>query len=690
MPENDESSALPRSSVERYCPLLAQARISGGPLCGPSEDIAALRRELALFEMAERLGSIGHWHWPVGAERAEWSTEAWRIHGLTPTPRGPRLADALARYHPDDRHAIETAFARSVRTGAPFDLEVRLTLSDGRLRAINAVGRAERCADGKVCALFGVLRDVTEERRALTRATRAETQLRDAVEALTDGFALYDAEDRLVLCNRRYREIYAESAEAMHPGASFESILRHGLAHGQFPEAARREEAWLAERLRRHHDLCHVIEQELPGDRWLRIVESTTADGGRVGFRVDITALKRQQRELEAARARAEAASRAKTAFLANMSHEIRTPMNGVIGMAAALEPLVPEGRARQMLAAIAESGETLMAILNDILDVSKIEAGRITFESCRFSLDEIARRIERIHTLKAAEHGLSLGVSVAPGLPCLRLGDPVRVQQILHNLVGNAIKFTPAGEVVLSIGPAPGAPDRVLFEVRDTGIGMSAREISRVFERFIQGDDATARQFGGTGLGLAITRGLAEAMGGEVSVEARPGEGSTFRVVLPLPVAAPETAPPRAPDLAARLPAGLRLLAADDNRVNRMVLMACLAPLGAEVTMVENGADAVAAHAAALAQGSGFDVLLLDISMPGMDGIAVLDAIRRAEAAAARPPVPAIAVTANAMAHQVERYLAAGFNAHLAKPFRRDALEACIAGALDPGTCPA
>ncbi|MCL5776992.1 ATP-binding protein [Limibaculum sp. FT325] len=649
----------------------APGAAAGGTRPGP----AAPHRDLALFEMAERLGMIGHWHWRVGAERIDWSAGAWRIHDLTPRADGPTVGEALDGYDPADRAELRKAFQRALHAGAPYDLEVRLRLPDGRLRAVNAIGRAERGGDGRISGLFGVLRDVTEELRALARATRAETRLRNAVEALPDGFALFDAADRLVLSNRRYREIYAESAEAIRPGASFEEILRHGLARGQYPQAVGREEDWLAERLHRHEGVCTVVEQELPGDRWYRVVESPTAEGGRVGFRVDITALKRQQRELEAARLRAEAANAAKSAFLASMSHEIRTPMNGVIGMAAALEALVPEPRARKMLAAIAESGDMLTSILDDVLDVSKIEAGRMTLEHTRLALDEIARRIEPVHAIKASEKGISLDVRVDPALPRMRIGDPVRLQQILHNLVGNAIKFTPSGEVAVHVSGAPDDAGKVIFEVRDTGIGMSPEQAARVFERFTQADASTTREFGGTGLGLAIVRGLADAMGGEVSLGSRPGKGTEVRVILPLPVAPPDPGADLPAAASPRPRAGLRILAADDNRVNRMVLMACLAPLDAEVTMVESGVEALAAYEA-----GAFDAALLDISMPGMDGIELVAGLRWIEALQHRPKVPAIAVTANAMPHQAERYIAAGFAAHLPKPIRREALEACLA----------
>ncbi len=643
-----------------------------------------------------------------------------------------------------------------------------------------------------------------------------EAQLVAAFEALDDGFALYDAEDRLVLCNARYREVYAASAAAMVPGVRFEDILRHGLAQGQYAEAAGREEAWLAERLAAHRGSGVRLEQRLGDGRWLRVVEKPTPEGGRVGFRVDITELKRQQAALEAANAQltaalaardaaesrffdiaavssdwfweqdaegrftylsesfgestgsdpaevlgrrrrevhrpeecearppdwawleariaarepfrdfvyrlpggggtgrwvrvsgapvfgpdgafrgyrgvgsdvteltralrqAEEASRAKSLFLANMSHEIRTPMNGVIAMADLMAEALTDPAHRQMIAAIRDSGEMLLSIIDDILDFSKIEAGKLDLETVSFQPAEIARRVENLHTLKAAEKNISFAVLTGRGHDAPRLGDPHRILQILHNLVSNAIKFTEAGEVTVAIRCAPEKP--LVLEVRDTGIGMSEAQRQAVFEDFVQADSSTTRRFGGTGLGMAIVKRLVRAMGGGIELESRLGAGTRVRVTLPLALA--EAAPAREappPEAAPRpLPAGLRVLAADDNRTNRVVLEALLKRLGVVADIVASGPEAVEAGRA-----GGYDLLLLDISMPGMDGTETLAALRAEEAAAGRAPTPAIAVTANAMTHQVAEFLAAGFDAHVAKPIRAPRLVAAMGGCLD------
>jgi signal transduction histidine kinase/CheY-like chemotaxis protein len=404
----------------------------------------------------------------------------------------------------------------------------------------------------------------------------------------------------------------------------------------------------------------------------------------------DITEQVAAEEELRAAALRAEAANQAKSRFLANMSHEIRTPLNGILGMAQLLEDEIADAGQRDRLATIRTSGEMLLAVLNDILDVSKIEAGKLELEAVPFQPAELLRRIEAMHAPQAAARGLALRVRAGRGADRLRLGDPSRLAQVLHNLVGNAVKFTEAGGVSVVIAATGDGALRIC--VRDSGIGMTEAQIGRIFEDFEQADGSVTRRFGGTGLGMSIVRRLVGLMGGEIGLQSRPGMGTVVRIRLPLPPA-PEGAGAVQPGLAfapgsAFLPvsapaagaaavpalAGLRALAADDNATNRLILEAMLGRLGVAVQMAADGRSAVAAWAPGAA-----DLLLLDISMPGMDGMETLAAIRARERAAGLPPAPAVAITANAMSHQVADYLAAGFSAHVGKPFRREDLAAAI-----------
>jgi signal transduction histidine kinase/FixJ family two-component response regulator len=402
----------------------------------------------------------------------------------------------------------------------------------------------------------------------------------------------------------------------------------------------------------------------------------------------------RLARSLKGERARAEEASRLKSQFLANMSHEIRTPLNGVLGMAQLLEERLDPGAEREMAGTIRQSGGALLDILNDILDLAKIEAGRIELRSAPFDPAVLLERIERLHQPQAALKGVALTVRRGAGLDRALVGDEMRLTQVLHNLVGNAVKFTERGTVTIEAswhGAADGRADgRLRIAVADTGIGMSPDQQARVFEDFVQADGAITRRYGGTGLGLSISRRLVALMGGTIGVDSQAGAGSRFEIDLPAARAAPGLAAlpcPSAAGATAVAPdlAGLHVLVAEDNTTNQRVLTGMLGPSGVRLTVVGDGRAAVAAVAAGLTGGpQPFDLLLLDIQMPGMDGVTALQAIRELTTARGHPAPPAIALTANVMPGQVAGYIAAGFCAHLGKPVRKAELLASVAHHAD------
>lgn len=386
-------------------------------------------------------------------------------------------------------------------------------------------------------------------------------------------------------------------------------------------------------------------------------------------------------RDLESAKIAAEAADKAKSAFLAQMSHEIRTPLNGVLGMAAAIANTSLDERQKRLVSVIQESGDTLLALLNDVLDLAKIESGKLEIETIDFSVSAIIRSAEAIFSTRAHEKGLSFSVSIDEVADNWCIGDPTRLRQIIYNLMSNAIKFTNEGDIkVRASGEKVGEGEIALcFEVEDSGIGIDENGIARLFQKFSQADSATTRKFGGTGLGLAISKQLANLMGGDIVVKSKLGVGSIFTFTVRVPIGqAPAQTDAQTFNEALAIDGEdakvLRILAAEDNANNRLVLKMFLEQVGVTPTFVENGALAVEAWKTA-----DFDVILMDVQMPIMSGPEASSEIRKLERKTNRARTPIIALTANAMTHHVRECLLAGMDAHVAKPIQPDLLFATI-----------
>ncbi|MNQ26020.1 Sensory/regulatory protein RpfC [compost metagenome] len=489
--------------------------------------------------------------------------------------------------------------------------------------------------------------------------------LQRALEAASDGFVVTDEHDRIVHWSSGAERLFGFSAteakgrSRMLLGLETQALgggPEHGGGAGRAPSAAVRGEA-----VARRKD-GSTLDIEIGLAAWFEDGTRRTSTTIK-----DISRRKAQRAELERARAGAEAANRAKSAFLANMSHELRTPLNGIIGLVELLAGTPLSVRQQELARVIQASAERLRGLIGDILDLARIESGEVEITREAFDLGAEVERAVALCALKASEKGLDLQLHQEVETERV-VGDPLRLKQVLINLLNNAIKFTDAGSVSLDVSRLEG--DRRRFEVRDTGMGFSVEQRETLFERFHQADDAVSRNAGGAGLGLTLCRDLVEAMGGVINACAQPGAGATFWFELPLEPAgqaAEEKARARS-DL--ERPAVTRVLAADDNETNRRVLELILEAAGVSVMTVNDGAMAIEAW-----RQSEFDVVLMDMMMPGTDGLAATRAIRALEIREGRPRTPIVMLTAHTLEEHVAAALAAGADLHLAKPITASSL---------------
>jgi len=528
--------------------------------------------------------------------------------------------------------------------------------------------------------VFGI--DDTERKRALIELQASREKLAEAQAIAHVGNWEFDlATDRLEWSDEVYR-IYG------HAPGSFTPHFRADYLPATHPDDRQKLLDALAYVLetRAPHAIEHRIILPNGDERVVEVrAQFPRADAAGnvvrlVGVVQDVTERSRVSAELLAARDAAEAGSRAKSAFLANMSHEVRTPMNGVIGMAELLlrEPLGDKGR--RYAETIQRSGRALLGVLDDVLDLSKVEAGQLRLEVAPLDLSALVIEMKDLFGEAARAKGIRLSLEVAPDAARWVTGDALRLRQVLLNLVSNAVKFTGQGTIAVSArGEAGGA---VRFEVKDTGIGIAHDQQARIFDAFAQAEDGTTRRYGGTGLGLSISRHIVGLMGGTIGVHSVPGEGSLFWFSVPLA----EALAPGAAQLATgggapagKALAGRRVLVVEDEPVNAEVTRAMLLRLGVEVVTADDGAQAVVAHAR-----QAFDCVLMDCQMPVMDGLEATRRIRGAEAAGGAERTPIVALTAHVLPEHRKDCIDAGMDDYLAKPFSATALEQVLARQLE------
>jgi len=580
---------------------------------------AELRANRDFFHRMGEIAKVGYWVADFQSNTIDWSLESLRIMDA---PEGftPNAAEVRERYGPDYILAIDMAWRFAREHGDGFDLELYFNSFANEKKWLRVAASPE-IKDGKPWRLVGITQDITDRVQARQRIEESERILRSAIDTLDEAFVLYDPDDRLVLHNQRYVELFAESAPAIYPGARFEDVIRFGVMHGQYPAALGREEAFVQERLELHNRSQVTFETQLTNGRWIRVAECRTSDGYHVGFRIDVTSLKRAV-EL------AEEASRSKSQFLANMSHEIRTPMNAILGMLQLLQttPLTP-GQL-DYVGKTQSAAKSLLGILNDILDFSKVEAGKMHLDPEPTVLDATLRELGVILAGSLGKKRLDLLFDIDIDIPRVLVFDAMRLKQVLINLGGNAIKFTAQGEVLLKIRLKAHLGDqvRLLFAVKDTGIGVSAEQQTRIFEGFSQAEASTSRRFGGTGLGLAISRRLVELMGGTLKLQSEPGFGSVFSFELLLPVLG--DAEPFAPDPAR----AAAVLVLDDGPVARAVHARQLRGLGCFVDTAESLPQALDAMRQRISRNQTYDCVFVADRLTEPSGLSQVAALRQCQ----------------------------------------------------------
>ncbi len=576
-----------------------------------------------------------------------------------------------------DCRRTDEAVLRELR---PSRHETWIESGTGRRICLELIKAPYYDPEGNVIGLLGIGRDVTE-REAMQEALRqSERRFRDITDAAGEFIWEVNAQARFTFLTRRVETVLGQPVSRLLGHTPFETMDRE--------EAARVEEWFrnVAASGKPFRNLIHSIRRADGSRCWVQVSGEPVfaPDGSLAGYRgttMDITDRKAAEEELIWAKEAAEAANLAKSEFLANMSHEIRTPMNGILGMSELLLESELDTEQAEYTRTIVESGKSLLGLLDDILDLSKIEAGQITLETQPFDPHAVVENVAALLRPQAEEKDLAFRVDVDAAIPGALLGDASRLRQVLINLTGNAVKFTESGSVILraSLEASEGEERAIRFAVRDTGIGIAPESLERIFDEFAQADLSTTRRYGGTGLGLAISRRIVRMMGGEISVESAPGEGSTFAFQIRLRCAEDDAAPAAEPPETTpqEVLQGRRVLLVEDNATNRRLAEAVLGRFGAEVATAENGQEALAA----LGRES-YDLVFMDCAMPVMDGFEATRRIRNGEAGG-HGRLPIIAMTAHAMRGDREKCLSAGMDDYVAKPISRDAILAAAARVL-------
>lgn len=621
------------------------------------------------LELAEKLANVGHWHFDVATGQGFWSPEIYSIVGFDPDGPAPTLDESIALYHPDDRPAIAACVEGAIRTGERFSFAGRIVRpGSGEICHVAASGICEADVHGRVIGLFGVFQDVTETVQSQANLAASEIRYRLLADHSNDIITIFDIGGTINYISPAVTKILGYAPEEVIGRHVRDIVHVEDFAHVQ---AAYRAyvvgHVWDdAPRIRYralHRDGHYIWAEANP--------TAILGADGKVAAIQDVVRDISRQKATEDALARASveanAAAEAKAQFLATMSHELRTPLTSIIGFSGLLRDLLAgQDDLRRHALRIQTAGQALLGLINDILDYSKLEAGQLELDLAPASVAEVVSDVVDLLHMQAEARGLYLIVNGLDSLPASLLVDDGRLRQILLNLVGNAIKFTTAGGVTVTAAYDPDGAGRLKFSVRDTGPGISEAGQTALFQRFSQVDRATHDGSGGTGLGLSICRQLVELMHGSIGVNSALGKGAEFWFEIPLPdtVSAAGGSPEHVPG---------RLLVVDDQDAVADLLVTLLQRHGHVVDVAHNGYDAVEACRRSI-----YDLVLMDINMPVMDGFAASRAIR--DSSPLNRDVPILALTAAGGTARQQACLAAGMNALLLKPVNPATLSDAVA----------
>jgi PAS domain S-box-containing protein len=636
----------------------------------------ALQKRKEELTEAQQIAHLGSWEWDNLNHELHWSDELFRIFGLPPGEAEVTFRAYFSRVHPADRRLVMKTIKHVLAGGEFSEFENRVIRPDGSIRTLQVNCKAIADATGRVIRLCGTTQDITERKRAEAALTQSEQRFRDLFENASDVIYTADFEGNFTSLN--------QSGERM-TGYTHEEALHLNFSQIVSPETYKLVQEMTACKLRSHDETIYELEFLKKNGEPLLVEVSSRAiieNGKAVGIQGigrDITQRKQVEAELKLARDVAIESVRLKSEFLANMSHEIRTPMNGVIGMTGFLMDTNLDEEQRDCAETIRSSGEALMTIINDILDFSKIEAGRLQFETLDFLLNNTVEDTIELLAESAHQKNIEFASLILSDVPTDLRGDPGRLRQVLTNLIGNAIKFTEHGEVVVRVEKDSETRDDVVirFMISDTGIGISEAAQKKLFQAFLQADGSTTRKYGGTGLGLAISKQLVELMGGQIAVTSVPGEGSTFSFTARFGKQPVNPAGHHAPVINLE---NLRVLIVDDNATNRKILTHQLGSWGVISQEAESGLQALKLLRSAEAEGVAYDLAVLDFMMPEMDGFETARTIKSDPRLAGMHLVILTSFGARGHATTARE---AGVAAYLTKPVRQSQLFDCIVNVI-------